>query len=72
MSAKDDAGCLGHWSYSPDGNEYDCDYEFACNCEDCVFGACGGKYDPRYDRDHQPSEDSEQTGNNHDTEGGSK
>ena len=52
-------GCLGHWIYSTDGNEYDCDYEFAgeANCEDCLFGACGGTFDPRYDRDNQPKKE---------------
>ena len=46
--------CLGHWNYSTDGNEYDCDHEFAVNCEDYRFGSCGGKIDPRFDSEHQP------------------
>lgn len=69
--------CLGKWHYSMDGNEFDCDHEFAVNCEDCKFGSCGGKIDPRFDADHQPKRRGgnpckvpKQKRKNHDMEGG--
>jgi hypothetical protein len=39
--------CLGHWEYTQDGKEFDCDYEFAGDvcCEHCIVN--GGKLDPR-------------------------
>lgn len=44
--------CLGHMHYSADGDEYECDYEASCRCEDCVinFEKLGGTVDPRTDR----------------------
>ena len=41
--------CLGFHTYSPDGNEFDCEYQAECICEDCIcnFGECHGHIDPR-------------------------
>jgi len=41
-------GCLGYWSYTIDGNEFDCEYEYAgeITCEHCIYGFCGGNCDP--------------------------
>lgn len=35
--------CLGHRDY--DG-EFDCGYYTRLMCEDCKYGACGGRKDP--------------------------
>ncbi len=50
MMQSEDEGCKGHTlDLGSWGVDYDCDYEFAgaVNCEDCIFGACGGTKDPR-------------------------
>lgn len=41
--------CLGYHTYSPDGNEFDCEYQAECICEDCIcnFGELHGHIDPR-------------------------
>lgn len=47
-------GCLGYWS-GFDPRDFDCEYEFAghISCEDCIFGVCGGKKDPRVNPDKE-------------------
>ena len=41
--------CKGYSYNTPDGMEYDCDYEYSggITCDDCIFGCCGGTQDPR-------------------------
>jgi len=38
-------GCLGFWAWTPDGDEFECEYEFAgdIGCADCIYG---GAADP--------------------------
>lgn len=36
--------CLGYHTYSPDGNEFDCEYQAECICN---FGELHGHIDPR-------------------------
>lgn len=40
--------CLGYHTYSPDGDEFDCEYQAECICEDCIcnFAECHGHIDP--------------------------
>jgi len=47
--------CEGYRIDTVYGYDYDCGYEFAgeISCEDCIFGACNGKLDPRKPRDKQ-------------------
>ena len=42
-------GCKSYKEWTDCGWEYDCDYEYSggINCEDCIFGCCGGIQDPR-------------------------
>ena len=42
-------GCKGYSEVTQDGTEYECGYEFADVCDDCLFGGCGGTNDPRID-----------------------
>ena len=42
-------GCKGYSTNTQDGTEYDCEYEFADDCGDCMFGGHGGTHDPRID-----------------------
>ena len=44
-----DEGCLGFHSNTPDGLEFECEYEFSgeFGCEECIFGSCRGTQDPR-------------------------
>lgn len=39
--------CLGHWSHTVDGSDFDCEYPHAgkFGCEDCIVN--NGRYDPR-------------------------
>lgn len=55
IESLDDDTCWGYWTYSNDGNDFDCEYEFAGEilCEECIFGSCGGKLDPRKPREEQ-------------------
>lgn len=52
-----DKGCLGYSTFNGESTEYECGYEFAgdIDCEDCMFGSCGGMMDPSVD----PREDDE-------------
>jgi len=36
----EDSGCKGYRIFSSDGDDYDCEYEFAgeISCEECIFG----------------------------------
>lgn len=42
-------GCEGYSSFNGESTEYECEYEFADDCGDCMFGNQGGKTDPRVD-----------------------
>jgi len=56
---KDDpAKCLGKWHPSLEGDWFDCEHEFAgeVTCDDCIFGANGGRYDPRRPLEEQMSD----------------
>ena len=51
-------GCKSYTRGNPiDGMDYDCEYEFSgqIDCEDCIFGSCGGQKDPR----EKPKEEEE-------------
>lgn len=53
------AKCLGHRHDSPVGGyDYDCDHEFAgdITCDNCIFGAPGGRHDPRRPLEEQMSD----------------
>jgi hypothetical protein len=58
MAKDDEDKCLGYSSFNGESTEYDCDHEFACStsCEDCIYGPCGGKVDPRIDPDLEEEE----------------
>jgi len=36
--------CKGYWTYSCDGNEFDCEYETILSCDECKYGV--GRKDP--------------------------
>jgi hypothetical protein len=40
--------CLGYHTYSPNGDGFDCDYEYAEDCGDCLanFLQWGGTFNP--------------------------
>jgi hypothetical protein len=42
--------CLGRWSHTVDGSDFDCEYDHAggFGCEDCIVN--GGNLDPRTGR----------------------
>lgn len=42
--------CLGRWTHTTDGSDFDCDYKHAgkIGCEDCIVN--GGAFDPRTGR----------------------
>jgi hypothetical protein len=42
--------CLGRWTHTTDGSDFDCDYPKAgkIGCEDCIVN--GGAFDPRTGR----------------------
>lgn len=42
-----ESGCGGHKIETPNGVEYDCHYDMGISCEECIFGPCNGKTDPR-------------------------
>lgn len=48
-------GCLGNWVDTPNGRDFDCEYEFAghISCENCIFGPFGGPKDPRVNPDDE-------------------
>lgn len=45
--------CKGYSYDTPDGREYDCEYEFAgeVSCEDCIFGPFKGPLDPNLEEE---------------------
>ena len=56
-SLKEKKGCRGYWT--PDtgwGREYECGYGTSINCEDCIYGACGGKLDPEVEAEREDTE----------------
>jgi hypothetical protein len=48
--------CLGYSSFDGEVTEYNCDHEFPTDCEDCIYGPCDGKIDPRVDPDIEEEE----------------
>lgn len=38
--------CKGYYYFTDCGYEFDCDYNTELLCEDCKYGACGGRKDP--------------------------
>ena len=53
-----DEGCKGYSEFNGEGTDYECEYEFSgeVTCDECIFGSCGGKFDPRID----PHEDDDE------------
>ena len=41
------APCLGYWTHTTNGSDFDCEYEPVFVCEECVVN--GGPHDPRCD-----------------------
>lgn len=48
MKKKPPIPCLGYEINTPDAHEYDCQYEHAPACENCIVN--GGRVDPRTGR----------------------
>jgi len=38
--------CQGYWTHGMDRSKFNCHYETTINCEDCKYGAYGGRKDP--------------------------
>ncbi len=40
--------CLGRWFWTDAGQEFDCDYEYAPSCEECIvnYEKTGGRINP--------------------------
>ena len=64
-SLKEKKGCRGYWTLDTGwGRDYECGYGTSINCEDCIYGACGGKLDPEVEvtREDTEKEDTERPG----------
>ncbi len=47
---QDEIPCLGYWTYNSNAHDFDCGYDTAIVCENCMVN--GGSEDPRKEADN--------------------